>query len=74
MYPMVPLGDEAQVKLVSVYLEIGLILTQDRCTVCVKLPYARTSFWTHLMKLLGDVGHVESHFFPFGDSVSVSAT
>jgi hypothetical protein len=25
------------------------------------------------MELLGDVGHVESHFSPFGDSVSVSA-
>jgi hypothetical protein len=23
------------------------------------------------MKLLGDVGHVESHFAPFGDSVTV---
>ena len=23
------------------------------------------------MELLGDVGYVESHFFPFGDSVSV---
>jgi hypothetical protein len=27
----------------------------------------------HPMELLGDVGHVESHFGPFGDSVSVSA-
>ena len=25
------------------------------------------------MELLGDLGHVESHFFPFGDSVSVGA-
>jgi hypothetical protein len=25
------------------------------------------------MKVLGDVGHVKSHFFPFGDSVSVGA-
>ena len=25
------------------------------------------------MELLGDVGHVESHFFLFGDSVSVCA-
>jgi hypothetical protein len=25
------------------------------------------------MELLGDVGHVESHFGPFGDSVSVRA-
>jgi hypothetical protein len=27
----------------------------------------------HPMELLGDVGHVESHLFPLGDSVSVSA-
>ena len=25
------------------------------------------------MELLGDMGHVESHFFLFGDSVSVGA-
>jgi hypothetical protein len=25
------------------------------------------------MELLGDMGHVESHFNPFGDSVSVCA-
>ena len=27
----------------------------------------------HLIELLGEVGHVESHFIPFGDSVSVGA-
>jgi hypothetical protein len=27
----------------------------------------------HPMELLGDVGHVESRFFQFGDSVSVDA-
>jgi hypothetical protein len=27
----------------------------------------------HLMKLQGDVGHVESHYFSFGDNVSVGA-
>jgi hypothetical protein len=37
------------------------------------VPQARKSFWTHLMELLGDVGHVESYFGPFGDGVSVSA-
>ena len=26
------------------------------------------------MELLGDVGHVESRFCPFGDGISVSAT
>ena len=25
------------------------------------------------MEVLGDVGHVEPHFFPYGDSVSVGA-
>jgi hypothetical protein len=25
------------------------------------------------MEVVGDVGHVESHFVPFGDSVSVGA-
>ena len=37
------------------------------------VPWDQKSFWTNLMELLGDVGHVESHFFPFGDSVSVGA-
>jgi hypothetical protein len=27
----------------------------------------------HLMELLGDVGHLESRFSPFGDGVSVAA-
>ena len=66
---MVPLGDEVQVEARFGLLDIVLILTQDRCMVCIK----RKSFWTHLMELLGDVGHVESHFSPFGESVSVSA-
>ena len=30
------LGDEAQVNLISVCLEIVLVLVQDRCTVCAK--------------------------------------
>jgi hypothetical protein len=34
---------------------------------------AQKSFWMHPMELLGDMGHVESRFVPFGDSVSVSA-
>ena len=34
---------------------------------------ARKSFWTHMMVLLGDVGHVESCFGLFGDSVGVGA-
>jgi hypothetical protein len=37
------------------------------------VPLAWKSFWMHMMELLGDVGHVESHFGLFGDSVSVGA-
>jgi hypothetical protein len=37
------------------------------------VPQAQKSFWTHLMELLGDVGLMESHFGPFGDSVNVGA-
>ena len=33
---MVPLGDEAQVELISVLSDIVLILTQDRSTVCAE--------------------------------------
>ena len=54
---MVPLGDEAQV---GARLAWNVTLTQK-------------SFCTHPMELLGDKGQVESHFFPFRDSVSVGA-
>ena len=33
---MVPLGDEVQVEARFGLLDIVLILTQDRCTVCIK--------------------------------------
>ena len=50
-----------------------LILMQDRCMVCVERTIGSEFILMHPMELLGDVGHVESHFFPFGDSVSVGA-
>ena len=33
---MVLLGDEAHVELIFFHLEIVLMLTQDRCTVCAE--------------------------------------
>ena len=60
-------------KLVSVHLEIVLILTQDSYMVCVECAIGLEIVWTHPIQLLGDMGHVESHFFRFGDSVSVVA-
>jgi hypothetical protein len=60
--------------LVLVYLEILLILTQDWFMVfALNIPLAQKSFWTHPIEHLGDVGHVESHFDPFRDSVSIGA-
>ena len=46
---------------------------QDSYTVSVERAVGTEIIWTHLMELLGDTGHVESHFFLFGDSVSVGA-
>ena len=60
-------------KLVLVLSDIVLILTQDRSKVCVERTLGLESFWTHPMELLGDVGHLESRFFLFGDSVSIGA-
>jgi hypothetical protein len=61
-------------KVVLVRLKIVLILTQDRCTVCSKHTIgSEIVSHTHPMKLLGDVGHVESHFGPFGDRANFEA-
>jgi hypothetical protein len=39
----------------------------------LNIPQAQKSFWTYPIEHLGDVGHVESHFGPFRDSVSIGA-
>ena len=59
-------------NIVSVYLETMLVSVQDRCTVCAKNTIGSKIILVEPVELLGDVGHVESHFGPFGDSVSVS--
>jgi hypothetical protein len=58
-------------KLVLVHLKIVLILTQDRCTVRTEHTIGSKIILHAPDELLGDMGHVESHFGPFGDSVSV---
>jgi hypothetical protein len=62
-----------QWKLILVRLETVLILTQDRCTVCVKRTIGLENVLGAAMELLGDVGHVESRSSPFGDNVSIAA-
>ena len=60
-------------KLILVHLEIVLILTQDRCTVCAECTIGSEIILDAPDGLLVDVGHVESHFIPFGDIFSVCA-
>ena len=60
-------------KLVLVRLEVVQILTRDRCLVCVERTIGSENILDALIELLGDMGHVESSFGPFGDSVCVSA-
>jgi hypothetical protein len=45
---------------------------QDRCIVCAERTTSSEIIF-HPMELLGDVGHVQSHFGPSRDRVSVSA-
>ena len=59
-------------NLVSVRLETVLVSVRDRCTVCAKNTIGSKIILEEQVKLLGDVGHVESHFGLFGGSVSVS--
>jgi hypothetical protein len=61
-------------KLVSVRLDTVLILIQDRCTVCTERTVSSEIILDAPMDLLDDVGHVESRFGPFVDSVSIGAT
>jgi hypothetical protein len=49
------------------------VSVQDRCTICAKCKIGSEIVCTHPLGLLGDVGHVESHFGPFGHSVIVGA-
>ena len=60
-------------KLVLVRLEIMLILTQDGCMVCAERTIGSKVILDATDELLGDLGHVESCFSPFGDGVSISA-
>ena len=67
------LGDKGRGNLTSFCLETVLVRCEIGAWFASNVPKSRTSFWTHPMELLGDVGHVKSHFGLFGDSVGVGA-
>jgi hypothetical protein len=68
---MVLLGHEAQVEAQFGAFRIVLILTQDSARFAPNIPQAQKMFWTHTIEIHGDVGHVESHFGPFRDSINI---
>jgi hypothetical protein len=69
---MVLLGDEAQME--ARFGSFGYSANRDsRARFVSNVSKARKSFWTHPMELLGDVGHLESCFGRFEDSVSLGA-
>jgi hypothetical protein len=70
---MVLLSDVGLVELCSVRLEIVLILTQHKCTVCTERTIGSQIVFDAPDGLISDMGRVESRFSPFRDSVSVSA-
>jgi hypothetical protein len=45
----------------------------DKCTGCAECTIGTKIILDAPDGTLGDVGHVESHLSPFGDSVSVDA-
>jgi hypothetical protein len=53
-------------------MEIVLILMQDSCTVCAERTIGSKIVLDAPDGSPGDIGHVESHFNPFGESVTVS--
>ena len=59
--------------LVSIHLEIVLVSTQDRSTVCAERTIGSKINLVHLMVLLGDVDEVEARFSLFRDSVILDA-
>jgi hypothetical protein len=64
-------------ELLGMRLKWKIVSVQILCKIGARfvrnVPQAQKSFWTHTMELLGEVGHVESRFGLFGDSVSVGA-
>ena len=60
-------------KLVSVYLEIVLVLMQDRCTVCTERTIGSEIILAAPDDTPRDDGQVKAHFSPFRDSVNLSA-
>jgi hypothetical protein len=71
---MVLLGDEPQVDArLGLFGGSANLDTKIGARFVLNIPQDRKSFWINKIELLSDVGHVESHFGSFRDSVSIGA-
>jgi hypothetical protein len=68
---MVLPGDEAQVDARFCPFADSAILIGAQFALSV--PQAQKTLWTYPIEHLGDLGLVESHFSPFGESLSIGA-
>jgi hypothetical protein len=66
-------GGKAQVEARFSPFGDSVNLDVDSCTVCVECTIASKVVLDTPKELLGDMGHVETCFGLFGDSVSVGA-
>ena len=69
---MVLLGDKAQVEARCSPFGDSANLDAYRCMVCVERTIGSKIIFDTPEELIGDVGHLESCFLPFGDSVGVA--
>ena len=67
------LGDMGHMESGLFYLEIVLLLTQYRCTVCAEGTIGSEIMLDTPMQLLGDEAQVDACFSPFGDSAILDA-
>jgi hypothetical protein len=67
------LGTRFKWKLVLVCLEMVLILTQDRCTVCTERIIGLGIILDKIDGLLGDEAQLDAHFGLFGDNTNLDA-
>jgi hypothetical protein len=58
-------------KLILVHLKTMLVSLQDKCMVCAECTTG-SEIVSPTMKLQGNVGDMESHYGPFGYSVTIS--
>ena len=70
---MVLLANGGEEEAHFIRLEIVLISSQDRCTVCTDHTIGLEIILDKPMDLQGDMGQVETCFRPFEDNVNLGA-